>query len=327
MDLSSFVLDKSSTIIVDMNTAEKKKPQAQHPIQVVSRRTGLSNDVIRVWERRYSVVSPERTENGRRLYSDQDIRRLTLLQKVTGAGRRISDVSMLTDAELENMLSEDIGQGRGRESGVISDAELARLIEGAMDEVVRMDPEGLERSLVDALSRMPLLVFLENFLSTLLARIGDSWHQGQLRIGNEHLATEVIKRFLTGMLGKRNLSGPQLLVATPVEQKHEMGALMISIVAEAEGWQVIYLGPDLPATEIAAVANEKAVQAVCVSLLVKGNPQVMTAELKNLRIAVDDAIRIIAGGGAAYHYLETLSDINACHVPDIASFIECLAST
>lgn len=309
-----------------MNTADDHNLQAQHPIQIVSRRTGLSNDVIRVWERRYSAVSPLRTDNGRRLYTDQDIRRLSLLYKVTAAGRRISDVAALSDAELEKILSEDIGQPRARKTGVVNDVTMSMLVESAMDEVMRMDPKGLERSLIDASSRMPLLAFLEQFLSALLDNIGESWHRGELRIGNEHMATEVIKRFLTGMLGKRQLTGPRLLVATPVEQKHEIGALMVSIVAEAEGWQVMYLGPDLPATEIAAVANEKPVAAVCISLLIKGNPQVMIAELNNLRIALDDDISIIAGGRAASHYLQELSGINACHAPDITSFIQCLAS-
>jgi len=58
----------------------------EHPIQVVARRTGLSADVIRVWERRYSVVNPKRASNSRRLYSDEDVEKLNLLRRATSAG-------------------------------------------------------------------------------------------------------------------------------------------------------------------------------------------------------------------------------------------------
>ena len=55
--------------------------ETKHPIQIVSRRTGLSTDVIRAWERRYKAVKPIRSSNGRRLYSDNDVKKLMLLQK------------------------------------------------------------------------------------------------------------------------------------------------------------------------------------------------------------------------------------------------------
>ena len=63
---------------------------AMHPIQVVTRRTGLSADVIRIWEKRYGVVAPMRTPTGRRLYSDADIERLRLLARATLTGCSIS---------------------------------------------------------------------------------------------------------------------------------------------------------------------------------------------------------------------------------------------
>ena len=49
--------------------------ETKHPIQIVSRRTGLSTDVIRAWERRYKAVKPIRSSNGRRLYSDNDVKK------------------------------------------------------------------------------------------------------------------------------------------------------------------------------------------------------------------------------------------------------------
>ena len=69
--------------------------ETKHPIQIVSRRTGLSADVIRAWERRYKAVKPSRSSNGRRLYSDNDVKKLMLLQRIISGGRRIGDIAKL----------------------------------------------------------------------------------------------------------------------------------------------------------------------------------------------------------------------------------------
>src|SRR5512143_149241 len=79
----------------------------RHPIAVVTERTGLSQDVLRVWERRYSAVNPARGPGGQRLYTDADIERFNLLQAATRAGRSISRVARLSTESLAAMVKED----------------------------------------------------------------------------------------------------------------------------------------------------------------------------------------------------------------------------
>ena len=80
---------------------------AGHPIAVVAERTGLSRDVLRVWERRYAAVAPARSAGGQRLYSDEQVARFRLLAAATGHGRSISQVAGLTDDELARMVADD----------------------------------------------------------------------------------------------------------------------------------------------------------------------------------------------------------------------------
>ena len=79
----------------------------RHPIRVVARRTGLSPELLRVWEKRYGAVEPGRTKTGRRVYSDKDIERLSLIRKVTLSGRRVGEVSALPIEALEALSHED----------------------------------------------------------------------------------------------------------------------------------------------------------------------------------------------------------------------------
>ena len=78
----------------------------RHPIRVVARRTGLTPAVLRAWEKRYGVVDPTRTEGGQRLYSDEDVRRLSLLRQAVEEGRSISQVVELTTEELQGLVME-----------------------------------------------------------------------------------------------------------------------------------------------------------------------------------------------------------------------------
>src|SRR3954468_352843 len=83
-------------------------PAVLHPIQVVTRRTGVSADVLRVWEKRYAVVTPVRSASGRRLYSDADIERLRLMVQATRTGRTIGQVAALPSAALVELRDDEV---------------------------------------------------------------------------------------------------------------------------------------------------------------------------------------------------------------------------
>src|SRR5512137_1913603 len=75
-------------------------PDAHHPIQLAARLTGLSTHVIRIWEQRYHAVEPKRTPTNHRLYSQNDIERLSLLRDVTRAGHNIGQMARLSNDKL-----------------------------------------------------------------------------------------------------------------------------------------------------------------------------------------------------------------------------------
>ena len=122
--------------------------EARHPIQVVARRTGLSADVIRVWERRYRVVEPQRASNARRLYSDADVERLTLLRQATAAGRRIGDVAALSTAALRELVAADASAAPTPVSGGLGAAR--DHLAGCRNAVADMDPRAFHQALTNS---------------------------------------------------------------------------------------------------------------------------------------------------------------------------------
>ena len=293
----------------------------RHPIQVVARRTGLSADVIRVWERRYGVVTPERQASGRRLYSDRDIQRLTLLQRATDAGRRISEVAPLPDQALAGLVAED-----RREADRLPAADAAGHAKAALLAVREMDAGRLNRQLTAAATELPLPLFLDQVVTPLLTQIGDDWERGRLRIGHEHMASAVLRRLLSGMLGREHEGGPLMLFTTVSGQRHELGLLMAAITAESEGWRALYLGPDMPAAEIAAAAIQSSARAVALGLSARSDAVLLSEQLRQLRLALPEAVALVVGGPLVGEQGALLEELGAFTPVDLAQFRETLSA-
>jgi MerR family transcriptional regulator, light-induced transcriptional regulator len=294
---------------------------AVHPIGVVAERTGLSVDVIRVWERRYRVVEPERAPNGQRLYSDADVERLRLLHRATGAGRGIGQIARLSTAEVAALVEgDDVARRDARAPAAApAHAGAARVVAEALDRARALDKPGLEAVLTRAASQHGVPVFLEEVVSPLFRRIGDEWHAGRLTPSQEHLATSVVRPMLS-RLGDALAAGPRaphLVVATPPGERHEVGALLATVGAALDGWRVTYLGPDLPVSEIASAARLTGARAVGVSVVYPPDPDALLEELRRLRDLLPPDISLLVGGAAVSQLDERLTRAGAFVIYDL----------
>lgn len=305
--------------------------EPKHPIQVVARRTGVSADALRAWERRYGAIQPKRVRGSRRLYSDADIQRVRLLSQAVGAGRRISQVADMTTVELASLVAEDVreetashptpGNGHRRASTQATGFDSEAHIEDCMDAIRHLDLPRLTSLLLDAEVRLTTPRFMKDLLAPLLHRIGREWEGGHLRIAHEHLATEALKALIQPLRSSRLVppSAPAVVVTTPSGQLHEIGAMMAAVMASAAGWRPIYLGPNLPSVEIAAVVRQVGARSVLLSLVYPHNDPLVSAEILRLRHLLPENVRLVAGGEAAGSYARVLDDIGATTVPDLAS--------
>lgn len=306
-----------------MNGTEK---EPKHPIQVVSRRTGLTPDVIRVWERRYGAVSPGRSATNRRLYSDEDLARLILLRRATLAGRAIGNVAHLESAELASLVDADEAATRTVPvpAGPIHTSAPGGRLETCLDAVRKNDSGRLRATLRSAALELSTPALMQELLVPLMTRIGDDWRRGNLHIHQEHLATAVVRSLLDTMRDahSRSFGGPSIVVATPPDEPHEIGALMAAVIAAAEGWQVIYLGPNLPLSETAAAARRTGARVVALSVVYREHDPGLAEDLARMRALLPPETVVIVGGRAAPSYDEALREIGARGVTDLADFRE-----
>lgn len=275
----------------------------RHPIGVVADRTGLSQDVLRVWERRYQAVEPSRSLDGQRVYSNADIERLRLLRLATTGGRSIRQVAQLPTEELSRLVGEDEAARqqveRQAESAVLASAE--DQVERAMELARAVNAPQLESFLRRAAAAYGVPIFLDGLVAPLLRRMSGEWEAGRLTPAQERVATAIVQRVLEGAIHflAAPYDAPNLLLATPAGEHHVIGSVLAAAAASADGWRVTYLGPGLPAGEIAAAALAVQARAVSVSIVHLKDRDHVIGELRALRSRLTASVPLIAGGAVA----------------------------
>lgn len=227
---------------------------ATYPMRVVTRLTGLTADTIRVWERRYGAVRPERTEGNVRRYSGGEIRRLTLLREAIARGHSIGEIGALPDEELERMSAEPALRGahEGGEGEATQRSRWWPIVESYLDAIERYDLRRADEILTrTAVLTSPRELALE-IIAPILREVGERWQHGATSIAQEHVVSGQVKTVL-GTLLRSSASDPgaaRMVVAAPEGHQHELGALIAGVLAATRGVVPIHLGPDVPWSEL-----------------------------------------------------------------------------
>jgi len=293
-----------------------------HPIGYVARQTGLSAHVIRAWEKRYGAVHPGRTPTGRRLYSDSDIQHLQLLQQACKRSHRIAQLSDLDNTTLRGIIASKLADAGPMVAHPVELFTPVELLEACRAAVLALDEQAFEATLNRAAVMLTRPTLFEDVIMPLVEEIGERWVNGELKIINEHMASTILVSFLRDMLSAfRPLPPmPKMVVATPVNQWHELGALIAAIVAAEAGWGVYYFGPNLPAEEIAAAAVYKNAVAVALSIVYRVSERQTLREISRLRHYVSEDVAIIVGGRGVQSCQADLKQLNVMYPQNISEF-------
>lgn len=276
----------------------KSDPEApRHPIRVVSQRTGLTPATIRAWERRYGAVTPARSDGGQRLYTDRDLDRLDTLRRLTEAGRSISFVVGLSQKEATQLLIEDRAAAATAPSTLEGTGPAAR-VDDALGRVYDFDADGLDRVLWRAVLSLGGPTFLDQVVGPFLRRVGTDWADGVVSPAQEHVASEVVDEVLKRLAAaSKPESDAVIVMGTLPGERHGLGARLAATAAALQGWRVVYLGTDLPVSEIAAAAHEVEALAVGVSVVRREAVEASLVSIRQLREALDASVALLIGGG------------------------------
>lgn len=259
----------------------------KHSIAAVARMANLSPDVIRSWERRYKIVEPARNASGVRLYSDEDVARLTLAREATRLGHPIRHVAQLSDEQLEELLDRKPVESGGNLEVV------ARLL----DAMHAHDLATASQILRVAALLIPVRELVLEILAPALREVGRQWEHGDLAIWQEHfLSNEVLG--IAGPL-QQLAPGPRVLFATPPFERHSFGIGLAALLAAARGVAACNLGVMVPAAQVIAAARQLHAAAAVIGMTHEALPKEDAIEyVRQLDAGLPAGVDLVLGGTA-----------------------------
>jgi DNA-binding transcriptional MerR regulator len=212
--------------------------------------TGILAATIRVWERRYNIIKPKRTDTNRRWYDDDDLRRLINISIIYHAGIKISKIAKYSESELkekaEFLMRDSVGSDITINSLIVA---MSSFNGNAVNEI-------LLRSIINS-------GFEETFSNVVfpfLRRVGIMWHTGSVNIGAEHFITNIFRGRLISAIDSlppaNDQKNKRVIMFLPDNEFHEMGLLFYAYLIRKLGHEVLYLGQTTPFPALAEV-NEK----------------------------------------------------------------------
>lgn len=219
-----------------------------HRIHRVAKLTGLSKDVIRVWERRFGLLKPIRGANRYRNYSDEDVALLKYLKEQLEAGSSIGELSKLGREEL-------LSRARASAPQVsLVDNAFSRLLRELLSTLDPFDRVTFEKRLNGAVAVVPFEEALHGILLPLQEQVGQLWHDGHVNVAIEHYVTKQIQQKIFSAMNQLPVAefGAKVVVACPPGEEHEIAALAVAYRCRVRGCRVYYLGANVP---IASLTN------------------------------------------------------------------------
>jgi DNA-binding transcriptional MerR regulator len=268
-------------------------------LKAVVRETGLTPATLRAWERRYGLLKPQRSPGGHRLYSHNEIEMLKWLVRRQEEGLSISQAVELWrrggHAEDAYPLSSMAAPAMG-ESGPV----LERLRQAWVSACLAFDEQRAEQALAQAFASVAPEVVGAEILQKGLAEIGSGWYEGAISVQQEHFASALAMRRLHTLFAAvpPPTRPARILAACPPGEQHVFGLLMLSYLLRRGGWDVVYLGADVPFERLDA-----AIRHISPRLLLSGAETLPSAaSLRDMaNFGIEQGVPLAYGGGIFNH--------------------------
>jgi MerR family transcriptional regulator, light-induced transcriptional regulator len=247
----------------------------------LSRRSGVSPELLRAWERRYRLLEPDRSQGGLRLYSVDDLERVRLMQEHLARG--------LAAAEAAALASEPPAT-----SG--AETPLADAKDELADALAAFDEPRAHAVLDSLLATATIDTILKTVVMPYLHELGERWEGGEASVAEEHFASAVLRGRLLGLArGWGRGLGPAIVLAGAPGEQHDLGLIAFGLALRQRGWRVVYLGADTPVASVADAARASAAVFAVISAV---TPNLFQEHRDELRALARNHRLCLAGAGA-----------------------------
>ena len=268
-----------------------------YTIKRASEMTGLTEGTLRVWERRYGIVKPMRSEGGYRLYDDDAIRTISLVPGLVQQGWSPKNASAEIIRRREDGRHFPVAPPEVTATREIAEVDLR--FRGLVAAAAALDPVAADRELDIHLDPTRFEDVADSWLMPAVRALGTAWSDGLVTIAGEHLVTRAIARRLAtayDIAGRNAQSGGRrLVIGLPPGQTHEIGLMAFAVLARRAGMSTTYLGADLPSGDWAIAASRLVPDAIVLSIAREEDLRGLNAVATTVR-AHAPGVRIAVGG-------------------------------
>jgi DNA-binding transcriptional MerR regulator len=289
----------------------------EYSIKDLEKISGIKAHTIRVWEQRYGLLLPNRTNTNIRSYSDYDARKLLNITTLIQNGWKISAASKLSNEEINNeiqKLIESIDLGEGTDTVIVN-----QIVESG----ISLSEAAFEKAFSSALVKYGIRDSYLKVIYPTLVKIGLMWSKEDLVPVQEHFITNLLKQKLftaIDSLPYRNVEKGSWLLFLPEGEHHELGLLMANYILKEKGYKVFYLGGNVPLANIKDVVYRDKIDNLFTFVVSRKTVPVLISLVANLDTITNNCQLWIAGRFENELLEETKGDVN--FVQDFNEFIK-----
>ena len=286
----------------------------KYSIRDLEKLTGIKAHTIRVWEKRYDIIHPERTDTNIRYYTDKELQRLLNISILNRSGYKISHISEMSDEEIITSVA------KLSESNELVDADINSMLVAA----VELSEDNFERVLNACLIKFGFERTFYEVIFPLFDKIGIMWQIGKLSSCQERFISNLIRQKLLvaidALVGSREDLGSFLLFM-PADHENEIGLLFANYIIRKRGYQVVYLGPSVPFTHLKRLGSCERFQHIFVNMHLSLTALDLKLYIKKLRTLFPEQDFHVSLSGEFPKDLSSKLE-NIAFYPDLKHFAE-----
>ncbi|WP_242920444.1 MerR family transcriptional regulator [Pontibacter liquoris] len=270
---------------------------AQYTIKELEHLSGIKAHTIRVWEQRYNILCPQRTDTNIRYYSDEDLKSLLNISLLNERGYKISRIAKMEQEQIlqtVRQLCEAPCQGSHHISSLVA-------------AMVDMDEDKFDKALSTATLQLGFQEVMHEVIYPFLNKIGILWQTGNISPAHEHFVSNLIRQKLIvaidGQVVRRQEGAPTYLLYLAEGELHELALLYMNYIIRLHNLHVIYLSQNLPFKDLELTYEQCKPDYICTVMTSAPERDQVQGYLNKLSERFPDCQIMVYGFQVQYDFL------------------------
>lgn len=287
---------------------------AQYSIKDLEHLSGIKAHTIRVWEQRYNILNPKRTETNIRYYDDADLKAILNISLLNEHGYKISKIAKMS----EQHISEEVLR-LSRQNTPFSQQTYNLIIS-----MIEMDEERFDKTLTTAILQRGLEKTMLELVCPFLTHTGILWQAGSITPAQEHFVSNIIRQKLfvaiDGQLPADRETAPKFLLYLPEGELHEIGLLFSNFILRARGYHVMYLGQNMPYPDLETCVHYYNPHFICTAFTTMPEREHLQNYVNHLSELAKKIMVYVGGNLALYNHI--IFPENIIRITSLNEFIQ-----